>query len=77
MSRTYALVCDETKQKIWIGQGWAGMTTFYSGMPDVMDRLGRFFEATRGKVLQIRCDDTDETHCDYEEFEEPEDEREP
>lgn len=69
MSNTFSLVCDETEQKIWIGQGWKGMTTFYSGMPEVMQRLGRFLEVTRGKILLIRCDDTDETHGDYEEFE--------
>ena len=77
MSNTFSLVCDETKQKLWVGQGWEGMTTFYSGTPDVMQRLGRFLEATRGKALRIRCDDADETHGDYEEFEEPEDESEP
>jgi hypothetical protein len=71
MSRTYSLVCHETQQALWIGQGRysdAGMTTFYSGMPVVMQRLGRFLEATRGKPLVLLSDDE---RPDYKEFEEP------
>jgi len=74
MSQTFELVCHDTKQKIWIGQGWGEMTCFYSGMPDVMGRLGRFLEATRGKPLVVLCTDTDDGDwCEYAEFEEPSD----
>lgn len=71
MSRTFSLVCHETKQSLWIGQscqGEPGMAIFYSGMPEVMDRLGRFLIATQGKPLCATCDGW----TDYEEFEETE-----
>lgn len=72
MSQTFALVCHETKQKIWVGQGWNAMTTFYSGMPEVMVRLARFLEATRGKPLVLLCDDMHSAEFeDCEEFEDP------
>jgi hypothetical protein len=74
MSRTYSLVCHATNQKIWIGQGpypEKGMSSFYTGEPSTMERLGRFLEATRGQLL-ILLDD--EHLCpDYVEFEEPPD----
>lgn len=73
MSQTFSLVCHETKQKLWVGQGWGAMTCFYGEMPDVMFRLGRFLEATRGRSLVLVCNDTDGfASSDYEEFEEPE-----
>ena len=71
MSQTFALVCYETKQKIWVGQGWNAMTTFYSGMPEVISKLGRFLEATRGRPLVLICQDTQAE--DWEECEEFED----
>jgi hypothetical protein len=72
MSQTFSLVCKEAKLKIWIGQGWGAMTNFYSGMPEVMQRLGRFLEATRGKQLQLICNDReDDDFEECEEFEEP------
>jgi hypothetical protein len=71
MSQTFELVCHGTKQKIWIGQGWGEMSVFYSGMPDVMERLRRFFVATKGLPLVLLCTDTEEGDwCEYEEFEE-------
>jgi hypothetical protein len=76
MSRTFSLVCHGTKQKICIGQGGMGedqMDSFYSGAPEIMVRLGRFLEATRGKSLVLLRDDPEreeEELCDYEEFEE-------
>ena len=73
MSQTFTLVCKEAKLKIWIGQGWRSITTFYSGMPDVMLRLSRFLEATRGKTLMLMCDDTQGSQFDdCVEFEDPE-----
>jgi hypothetical protein len=84
MSRTYSLVCPETRQKIWVGQAHiedgreAGMTSFYSGVPETMERLGRFLQATRGKQLVLLCDDDNynsdergEEFIEYEEFEDP------
>jgi hypothetical protein len=73
MSETFSLVCRETKQMIWVGQGARAMTNFYSGQPEVMRRLGRFLEATRGKELVLLCNDTEGAELiDYEEFEDPE-----
>ena len=72
MSHTFSLTCDETKQKLWIGQGWHKMTTFYSGDSAVMERLKKFLDTTQGKALVLRCDDSDPTHDDYEEFLDPE-----
>lgn len=75
MSQTFELVCYETRQKIWIGQGWGTMTSFYYGMPEVMERLRRFLVATKGKNLVLMCTDTDNGDwCDFDEFEEPPDE---
>lgn len=73
MSQTFALVCREAKLKICVGQGWHAMTTFYSGIPEVMGRLGRFLEATRGQPLVLLCDDTQGSQFeDCAEFEDPE-----
>lgn len=72
MSKTFSLVCHETKQMIWVGQGSDTMTNFYGGQPGVMKRLGRFLEATRGKALTLICNDTEGVWLeDYEEFEDP------
>jgi len=69
MSQTFRLVCHETKQKIWIGQG-QNLICFYSGEPETMARLGRFLAATLGKSLVVL---NDTTQCgewqEYEEFE--------
>ncbi len=67
MSYTYTLVCHELKIGIWVGQGWDRMTNFYSGMPEKMEKLGRFLEATRGKSLELVCDET--SNIEYDEFE--------
>lgn len=73
MSTTYHLVCDETRQEMWVGQGHEVMEIFYSGNPEKMAQLGRFLKATQGKTLCIRSshwlDAQDEPP--YEEFEEP------
>lgn len=75
MSQTFELVCHETRQKIWIGQGRGEMTSFYTGEPETMRRLRRFFVATKGKPLVLMCTDTEDGDWhEYEEFEEtPED----
>lgn len=72
MSQTFEIVCHETRQKIWVGQGWAEMTNFYSAEPVTMERLRRFLVATKGKPLVLMCAETDagDWH-DYEDFEEP------
>lgn len=76
MSKTFDLVCKEAKLKIWVGQGSHTMSNFYSGVPKVMQRLGRFLEATRGKPLLLVCDDTQGSQFeDCVEFEDPERER--
>lgn len=69
MSQTFSLVCRETKQVIWVGQGHEGkMTNFYTGNPRVMDRLGDFLRATAGKNIVLVCNDLDSDHYDYEDF---------
>lgn len=59
MSRTFSLVCHETKQYLWVGQGSTEMTTFYSGEPETMKRLAEFLKNTKGKSLVLMCDDTE------------------
>lgn len=77
ISQTFSLLCHETRQRICVGQGGDDqMTNFYSGAPEIMGRLGRFLEATRGKPLVLLRDYSqefeEEQFLDYEEFEEPE-----
>lgn len=57
MSQTYSIVCRETKQKVWIGQGWGEMTSLYSGEQDTMERLRKFLNETKSKTLEFVCDD--------------------
>ncbi len=72
MSQTFSLVCMDTKQWIWIGQGWGSMTSFYTGEPETMARLQRFLNAHRDKELRFLCDDTTPWMFDdgWQEFEE-------
>lgn len=72
MSVTYSLVCHETKQRCWIGQG-ADLRIFYSDEPETMERLGRFLQATIGKNLVVMCDDIEDFYPGYESFEDDED----
>jgi len=68
MSRTYELVCHETRQRMWIGQGQEGMTHLYHG-PEQLKLLADFLEVTRGKSLVVLCNDTEgDDWLDYEEF---------
>lgn len=74
MSRTFSLVCQDLKLKIWVGQSGGsveGMGSFYTGNPDVMQRLGRFLDFTRGHSLVLLDDDWDiDRQEDCEEFDE-------
>lgn len=65
MSLSFSLVCDETRQRIWIGQGHHDpeqdyepvMDTLYSGEAKTMEALRRFLNETRGKPLRFVVDD--------------------
>jgi len=71
MSQTFSITCPETKTKVWIGQGFGQMTTFYSREPETMARLGDFLRKHEGKALVLLCDDTHEMLCDYREHGKP------
>ena len=66
MSQTFSIVCDETKQKLWIGQGHGHkMTCLYSGEKETMENIRKFLDSTMGKPLRMVVDaDLD----DYAEF---------
>lgn len=65
MSNTFYLVCDETKKKVWIGQGWTEMTTFYSGESSTMESLKKFLnDHLRENLRMTSCHD--ETILGYE-----------
>jgi hypothetical protein len=68
VSNIYCLVSRETKQKVWIGQGWFEMTDFYTREPNTMKLLQDFLNATRGRPLEFVCEDTDEDAQEYQEF---------
>lgn len=69
MSQTFSLVCRETQQYLWIGQGHGGtMEVFYSGAKDVIKNLPKFLNATKGLPLLFCCDDLEEFYDDYAEF---------
>jgi len=65
MSLSFSLICQETKQKLCVGQGHhffeppyaPVMETFYSGEKDTMEKLHRFLQATQGKALMLVCDE--------------------
>lgn len=57
MSQTFSLVCHETKQAIWIGQGHGSMGSLYYGEVHTMENLKRFLNEHRGKSLEFLCDD--------------------
>ena len=69
MSETFSLACHETKLRVWIGQGWGQMTSFYTGEPGTMERLRQFLNAHLNKPLVFVCNDRDETVHAYDEFE--------
>lgn len=77
MALTFTLVCHETKQKIWVGQGHHHHEThlptleaFYSGDEKVMEALCRFLNATLGKPLMLVVEEFEENKevWSYEEF---------
>ena len=70
MSETFSIVCHETKKRVWIGQGWGEMTSFYTGEPETMERLRRFLNAHAGKPLTFVCNDRNDNIYDYDEFDE-------
>ena len=71
MSATWSLTCEETRQKLWIGQGNAQMWIFYTGEPETMERLRLFLVATAGKSLIFESDLMERPSDYYEEFLEP------
>ena len=82
MSRTFELVCHEAKAMLWVGQGSNNpdslMTTFYSGDPAAMRRLGAFLAQTAGKHLVLMDTEAASYLDDYRQLdEEPHDEHEP
>lgn len=68
MSRTFELVCHETRQRLWIGQGREEMTKLYTS-PPAAERLRSFLAATKGKPFVLMCSDTDYGDwIDYDDF---------
>jgi hypothetical protein len=66
MSSSYRIICKETKQAVWIGQGFGGMKIFYSGEPETMEKLHRFLDETKGKELIVV--NTDCTEIEFEDY---------
>jgi hypothetical protein len=67
VSQSFRLVCDETKQTLWIGQGHQGrMTCLYSGEPETMEKLQAFLNHTMGKPLRLVCDESPDYYTDFE-----------
>lgn len=52
MSTIHSIFCVEKKIKIDVGQGGVFLN-FWSGVPDTMQRLGRFLQETRGFPLVV------------------------
>ena len=68
MSRTFEIVCHETRQTLWIGQGQSQeLSYFYSNNSKVMCKLSRFLAVTLGKNLVVL--DSEYVDSDYQEFE--------
>lgn len=65
MSRCFFIVCHESKQKVWIGQGHChrdpphapDMEIFYSGEENTMAALHRFLRTNIGKTLVVLDED--------------------
>lgn len=77
MSLSFSLVCDETRQRLWVGQGHHDPTQNYAPVMDVLYfdpvaacKLMRFLNATRDKPLRLVVNDYPETvpTLEYEEF---------
>ncbi len=66
MSQTFSLICKETKKRIWIGQGWGKMTTFYYSEEKTMEALKRFLQDHQNLDLKFVCNDTfEDTSGEY------------
>ena len=67
MSQTHSIVCHETKEKLWIGQGNGGMSCFYTGESETMEALRWFLDKNREYALNMVCNnnDNDEACVDY------------
>ena len=65
MSQTHSIVCHETKEMLWIGQGNGGMSCFYTGEPETMEALRWFLVKNGEHALNMVCCDTDEACVDY------------
>jgi len=68
MSDTWSLICDETREKIWVGQGNVSMSIFYSGEKSTMRELAEFLDRNKWKNLRLVSDMLCEDHEDYKEL---------
>ncbi len=67
MSVDYSIACVKCKKSLWVAQSsWKGDGfTFYSGHPEIMEKLGLFFKEHMGHSLIF---DEDQNFDDYEEL---------
>jgi hypothetical protein len=68
MSSSFSLVCRETKQKIWIGQGFGKAESLYSGEPQTMANLRLFLNEHANKPIEFVNTDFDDQSQSYEEW---------
>jgi hypothetical protein len=68
MSRTYSIGCKDCKKHIWVAQKGSKSPTFYSGMPEVMQRLTEFLFTHIGHNL-VFDENTETEMVDWEEVE--------
>lgn len=72
MSQTFSLVCHETRQALWVGQGREGVMTSLYGSGEHLERLADFLRQTSGKPLVLLCDDIQgQQHEEYERLDPP------
>ena len=69
MSVTFSICCEETKKRLWIGQGSNG-GYIYTGEHEVMENLSAFLFEHIGKPLYFVPDDS-ETIDDFDEYKRP------
>lgn len=74
MSETFELVCDETRRRVWIGQGHGDMGTLYSGEDHTMEALKAFLNDHRNTPIMFINDDSDtapngSSRCGYADYE--------
>ena len=68
MSQHLSLVCKETKQRIWIGQGMGEMSVFYHNEPELMKKLQTFLNDHRDKDIVFLCNDQNDYVYDYKSY---------